>query len=527
MSKIFHVDGCCDPDLHYMVDISDRLHDIKVMVDAGQYFTINRARQFGKTTTLTALTDFLKATYDVIYLDFQTISYADFEREQNFVAAFSRELLDYSEQMPVSVKEKIECFSALPSDDITLSVLFKALIEWCKLSERKLVLIIDEVDTASNNQVFIDFLAQLRAYYLKRKRTATFQSVILAGVHDVKNMKQKIRTELDHKTNSPWNIAADFLVDMSFSKTDITGMLKEYESDYHIGMNMDEMSGLIYDYTSGYPYLVSRLCKLMDERIAGGIDFPSKQGAWTKQGFLEAVKILLNETNSLFESLSGKLNDYPELKIVIFRLLFQGQNIGYNPDDYAIGIAKMFGFVKVENSNVIIANRIFETRLYNMFLLSTAEQGNAIYKEGSRQKNQFIQDGHLNMRLILEKFVSYFDDIYGDQTQNFVEEDGRRYFMLFLKPIINGSGNYYIEARTRNNERTDMIIDYHGEQYIVEMKIWHGDAYNTRGEKQLSNYLDYYHLKKGYMLSFNFNKNKEIGVKDIVLGDKLLIEAVV
>ena len=131
------------------------------------------------------------------------------------------------------------------------------------------------------------------------------------------------------------------------------------------------------------------------------------------------------------------------------------------------------------------------------------------------------------MRLILEKFVSYFDEIYGDQTQSFVKEDGRRYFMLFLKPIINGSGNYYIEARTRNNERTDMIIDYHGEQYIVEMKIWHGDAYNTRGEKQLSDYLDYYHLKKGYMLSFNFNKNKSIGVKDITIGDKLLVEAVV
>lgn len=40
-------------------------------------------------------------------------------------------------------------------------------------------------------------------------------------------------------------------------------------------------------------------------------------------------------------------------------------------------------------------------------------------------------------------------------------------------------------------------------------------------------YLDYFHLKKGYMLSFNFNKKKEIGVKEIALGDKILIEAVV
>lgn len=527
MGKIFNVDGSCDPERHYMVDLSERLAEIKTMVDFGQYFTINRARQFGKTTTLTALSEFLKKDYEVISLDFQTISYSDFETEQSFVAAFSRELLDCCDMIPVSVKEKLELFSTGTVKVATLSVLFKTLVELCKKSENKVVLIIDEVDTATNNQVFIDFLAQLRAYYLKRKRTTTFQSVILAGVYDVRNIKQKIRADDAHKTNSPWNIAADFLVDMSFSAADIFGMLDEYESDHHTGMNIAQMANLIYDYTSGYPFLVSRLCKLIDERIAGSKEYPDKCSAWTKAGFLEAVKNLLNEKNSLFESLSGKVDDYPELKAVICRLLFEGQSIGYNPDDTAIAMALMFGFVKVENSNVLIANRIFETRLYNMFLLSNDEQGSDIYKEGSRQKNQFIKNGYLDMRLILEKFVSCFDEIYGDRDQKFLEEDGRRYFMLFLKPIINGTGNYYIEAKTRNNEQTDMIIDYHGEQYIIEMKLWHGDAYNTRGEKQLSDYLEHYHLKKGYMLSFNFNKKKEIGVKDIVLGDKVLVEAVV
>lgn len=99
--------------------------------------------------------------------------------------------------------------------------------------------------------------------------------------------------------------------------------------------------------------------------------------------------------------------------------------------------------------------------------------------------------------------------------------------MLFLKPIINGTGNYYVEARTRNQERTDLIIDYLGHQYIVELKIWRGNAYNERGEAQLLEYLDHYHLNKGYMLSFCFNKKKKIGIKEIALGDKTLIEAVV
>ena len=32
----------------------------------------------------------------------------------------------------------------------------------CEAADRKIVLMIDEVDSAANNQVFIDFLAQLR-----------------------------------------------------------------------------------------------------------------------------------------------------------------------------------------------------------------------------------------------------------------------------------------------------------------------------------------------------------------------------
>lgn len=185
MRKIFNIDGSCDSELHYMVNISARLQEIKTMIDAGQYFTINRARQYGKTTTLTALADFLKKDYEVISLDFQTISYADFESEQSFVAAFSRELLDCAENMPDEVKKNLELFSKGKVREATLSVLFKSLIEWCRKAEKKIVLIIDEVDTATNNQVFIDFLAQLRAYYLKRKKTPTFKSVILAGVYEL------------------------------------------------------------------------------------------------------------------------------------------------------------------------------------------------------------------------------------------------------------------------------------------------------------------------------------------------------
>lgn len=522
LKKFFNVNGSCNPQIHYMIDLSERLSEIKKMVDAGEYFTINRARQYGKTTLLAALAEYLKSDYKVISLDFQTISYGDFENEEKFVAAFSNEILISEYDIPEDIRSTLLHLADGKERNVTLSVLFRTLLQWCRISEKPLVLIIDEVDTATNNQVFVDFLAQLRAYYLRRMQMPTFRSVILAGVYDVRNVKSKIRPEENHKMNSPWNIAAKFKIDMNFSVDDISGMLNEYEQDYQTGMDVVEIAEMIYSYTSGYPYLVSCLCKMIDEDIKG-----ESKTAWSKQDVLTAVKMLLNDKNPLFESLIGKLNEYPGVKNLIYRLLFRGENIGYNPDDSGIDMAEMFGFIKVRNGNVYIANRIFETRLYNMFLMSTDEQEKDVYREGARLKNQFIHDGTLDMRRILEKFVEYFDDIYGDRDEKFLEADGRRYFMLFLKPIINGTGNYYIEARTRNDEQTDMIIDYLGQQYIIEMKIWHGNAYNERGEKQLSDYLEYYHVDKGYMLSFNFNKNKKIGVKEVVLGEKLLIEAVV
>ena len=70
-------------------------------------------------------------------------------------------------------------------------------------------------------------------------------------------------------------------------------------------------------------------------------------------------------------------------------------------------------------------------------------------------------------------------------------------------------------------------MDYLAQQYIVELKIWRGPRYNADGEKQIMDYLDYFGLSTGYMLSFNFNKKKESGVKRVSIGDKVLFEATV
>ena len=441
MAKTFNIAADCKPSIHYMVDISDRLEQIKKMIDSGQYFTINRARQYGKTTTLRALAKYLEQDYVVVSLDFQLMSHKDFEEEGAFVKAFSEAVLrkvSGEEAMPAEIRRELQELIG-DSQETALSRLFEILSRWCRISKNPIVLIIDEVDSASNNQVFLDFLSQLRGYYIDRDVTPAFQSVILAGVYDIKNIKRKIRSDEDHKNNSPWNM---------------------------------------------------------------------------REG---------NEENEGLLSFDDCPRDHKELApydiVAKFRV-----DMSFSKKD--IETAEMFGFIKNENGSAVISNRIFETVLYNLFI-SEEYMDSKIYDAGLREKSQFVRGGHLNMRKVLEKFVETFDYLYGDQNEGFLEEAGRRYFMLFLKPIINGIGNCYVEPETRNRERMDLVVDYRGEQFVVELKIWHGDAYNKRGEKQITEYLEYYGLRKGYMISFNFNKKKEIGVKEIGVGDKVLVEAVV
>lgn len=213
--KEFNTTAVCIPSKHYMVDLSDRVKEIKKLVDMGKYFTINRARQYGKTTTLNALENAFSDEYDVISIDFQDMTDADFYNESNFVKGLSKVLCDTKDYMGIPISDKYYKELQILADvdkDIKLSDIFSIFDRWCKENKKPVILIIDEVDTATNNQVFLDFLGKLRSNYLKKEKNPhyiTFKSVILAGVIDIKHLKSKIREEDKHKVNSPWNIAAD------------------------------------------------------------------------------------------------------------------------------------------------------------------------------------------------------------------------------------------------------------------------------------------------------------------------------
>ena len=532
----FNTTGICIPSRHYMVDISDKVREIKKMVDDGEYFVINRARQYGKTTTLNALCAELIKTYIVISLDFQDIGDAVFGSEGAFAQGLARLICDTADFMGISIPaafyEQFRTLNEKDEDRVKLDELFRIFMKWFRESEKPVVLIIDEVDSAANNQIFLDFLAILRSIYLKSKgnsKIVAFQSVILAGVTDVKHLKSKIRDEAEAKVNSPWNIASDFNIDMSLSEAGIKDMLDEYEADHGTGMDTAAIARQIRGYTNGYPFLVSRICQLLDEKPASW-DLCGLKEAWSEEGVETAVKLILLEKNTLFDSLMGKVRDHGRLARQLREILLKGESIEYLPDSNEQEQLMMYGFIVNDNGTVAVANKIFEMRLYKYFIGESRFAGE-LRGSALDHKPEFIKDGELNVPLIMERFIEtqkYIRDMDDKRAEKrFIEEEGREKFITYISPIINGAGTYSIEGQTRNRRRMDLVIHYLGKRYVIEMKIWHGDRYNAKGEEQLLDYLSAYGLDTGYLLSFSFNKNKKPGVEAVHIGDKVVYEGIV
>ena len=351
-----------------MVDMERRLKEIEKLVDDRKYFTINRARQYGKTTLLNLMVQHLSSKYLVFSVSFEGLGDSAFEKEASFCGMICKLLYDairYDEVPAIEASVKNIIYEAVQDNRIEDLFALSAMIsEICGGAGRPVVLMIDEVDQASGHKVFLDFLGMLRSKYLKRTTRPVFQSVILAGVYDIKNLRQRIRKDEEHQYNSPWNIAADFCVDMSFTEADIAGMLQDYAADRNVEMEIHSIAAEIYGYTSGYPYLVSKICKLIDENRGN----QTATDSWSKESVTEAVKVLLKEPGTLFDDMRKKITDYPELRKIIYAILFRGEAYPYNLDNFAIDIGAMFGFIADQDGQAVIANRIFETRLYNLFL---------------------------------------------------------------------------------------------------------------------------------------------------------------
>jgi AAA-like domain len=521
MAKSFNITGLCSPKKHYMADVSAQLGTTLSMIENGDYFIINRPRQYGKTTTLYSIAATLRAKGDylVFNISFEGIGDVIFDTEASFSKGFLEILSRYAKYQLVELEPWLRKAS---TEVENLHDLSDAISDLMLQTDKKVVLLIDEVDKSSNNDLFVLFLGLLRNKFLQQEELPTFHSVVLAGLHDVKTLKLKLRPNEEKTYNSPWNIATAYKVNMNLLPHEIKPMLEDYAQEQGVKMDTQLIADRLFYLTSGYPYLVSHLCKIIVEDI-----MPTKtEKEWTEADVNRAFQLILKEENNAnFDSLTKTLKNNADLYQLVFSVIIDGVKLDYRTDSTLIDLGKMHGiFDASENDSLIIHNRIYRERIAN-YMISEWRINNLIKEKEELGSEVFdnvsqyhLPNKGLDMQKVLENFQAFMKKEYSSKDRKFLERDGRMVFLAFMRPILNGAGYDFKEPQVSDEKRLDVIITYYQHLYVAELKIWHGEEAHKKGLAQLVNYLDTLGLDTGFLLIFDHNK-KKMWEKDWVTVD--------
>jgi hypothetical protein len=509
--KKFNITGTCIPTRHYMVDTTENIQETIALIENGEYFIINRPRQYGKTTTFYLIKQELlkKDEYLPIKLSFEGIGDSPFESKGVFCPFF----LDYlSNDSLVLEKGYDKVFNKYAKDIDDFGALSKALAKAIKEIGKKVVLMIDEVDKSSNNQIFLHFLGMLREKYLKAAEgdDTTFHSVVLAGVHDVKTLKIKLRSDEERKLNSPWNIATEYKVDMSFKPKQIETILNQYIGQTGRSMDVEGVAQKIYFWTNGYPFLVSKLCKMIDEEFLPGRENKN----WEISDVDNAVRQLLTESNTLFDDLGKNLENNKELSDFIKMIVVGGRDSQFVLLDPIINLASIYGIIANKDGRVVIHNKIFAELISSYFASKIMRESFDNPVASNAVQERFLKScGRLDMEKVVLKFQEVIKEKYSNsdllKSDEFLEKDLRLLFLVFLKPIINGIGFSFKEVETGAEKRLDIVVVFRDEKFVIELKVWYGQKYHEEGKQRLENYMKAESVDKGFMLIMDKRRSKE------------------
>lgn len=358
--KEFNTTGVCIPEKHYMADVSKKIKEIEKMVEAGKYLIISKPHQTGKTTILYLLRKSLeKMNYRVINISFEDFDQNIFSSTSGFCREFILTIRDRFEftgdtELVNFLEKEVNNID----DFLDLSYLITNMME---KSEQRVVLIIDDVDKSYYNQLFCDFLGMLQAKFnlAQAERVKTFQSIILVGMHNVNDiMINDSPNEIIY--NSIWNIASEFNIEFELEIKEIASMLREYSAERNIELNAYKFAEKLFYYTSGHPFLVSKLAEVIDDEI-----IEDNENRWQEKYLDQAVELILKKKLLHFDILIKNMAKDSELKKLCEKIVIEGRIINYAIVNSVIKQGKTYGLFRKQNGIIKIHNKIYKQRIHN------------------------------------------------------------------------------------------------------------------------------------------------------------------
>lgn len=505
--KIFNRTGFCNPDKHYTINPLRGLeNEIYKLIKDEYYFILHAPRQTGKTTLLHSLAKSINAKGEHIAVAFsvENAGYRSInEEEANFKTIQS---------LYVSAKTILadEYLPALPAKGVAL---FQYLSDWCSSVSKPIVLLLDEIDSLYDD-VLISVLRQLRNGFQFRPKGFP-SSVALVGLRDIRDYKMRIR-EQDGSlgSGSPFNIKAESFVLQNFSKDEIAQLYQQYMDETGQAFS-PEIIEQVYQLTGGQPWLVNALAHEITDRI---LQHDYSQ-IITEEIVERAKENLIQRRDTHLDSLMDKLND-PHVKPIIAGII-AGESIIYDNFNNDLLYTIDLGIVTNKNKKIQISNKIYAEIIPRV--LNFAFQENI----GENGEISWYQkpDGKLDMNALLKEFQKFYRKNAESWIDRFsYKECGHQLLLMaFLQRVINGGGRIEREMAAGNG-RTDLVVHYKGDVFVVELKIKY-DSYTLEdGKEQISRYLDTLGQTHGWLILFEPKRSTEVAWEDRIKWENIEFE---
>jgi hypothetical protein len=490
----FNTSGPCNPELHYTLKRDFLIADAMDKVMKGRYFTVFAPRQTGKTTLFQLLFNELDDSWiKPIHIRFASLK--NCSREEFYNALMHKitiELQKHEVQTNVIITSanKIEVFFQDLHDQYAF----------------KLLIVIDEFEGIPLC-VLNEFMHALRDMY-HQKEYHVLHSMMLVGVSTI--------AELVHTTASPFNVAEEIEVSY-FTEAEINELIDQYVVESHQDFDR-QVRKAIYKNTNGQPGLVNALCKYLVEKVP-----VEKQKCVGMDSFLPTLTHFL--TAKYDKNIINIVQKAYEKKEFLIRLLFKEERIPFTVDHPDISYLYANGVLNNVNGSAEIIVPLYKKRLINA-LRPIYNGETTYYLTGIKESFDAIKtiDG-LNIKLLLQKYTDYIRrrGFLAFDTKNLKESAWHYSLDGYINFAIEElQGSTFIEVPTGRG-RTDILIIYQKQKYIIETKIYTNNKRYMNGKVQLAQYLKTEGLAEGFYVVFSqkHTENDVLFEEDIIDDKKI------
>jgi hypothetical protein len=454
--KYFNTAGPCRPELHYMLSASNRLPELRRLIDQQLYFVIHAPRQVGKTTTMMQLAQELTrdGRYTALLVSMEVGAAFNDDIGKAELAMLGAWRGNARAWLPPDLQPP-EWPTAENGQRI-----FAALELWAQHSARPLVVFLDEID-ALENSALISTLRQLRNGYNNRPQGFPW-SLGLIGMRDVRDYKIKSGGSERLNTASPFNIKARSLTLSNFTAEDVAALYRQHTAE--TGQTFtDEALAYAFELTQGQPYLANALAKVAVEELQPDLAQPI-----TISEIEQSKEILIQRRETHLDSLAERLREERVRRVI--EPVLAGDALIEAPDDDRRFVLDLGLVSKVNGGHLQIANPIYREVIPRVLASSLQDSLN--------QNSQWyvLPDGRLDMEKLLSAFQQFFREHSESWVERFDYKEAGPQLLLqaFLQRIVNGGGRIEREYGLGRG-RTDLLVlwNYAGgvQRVVLELKV--------------------------------------------------------